>query len=212
MKELEVNSNSVMVAVAKESRHEIQYKERVGFHLETAKCQFRAFQFAKAFNQDVLADIEEGEEEDDFDIPEVKVLCCVLYRLKSSSHPGGYRYLAVENELKGTYQKWNNNDGYVNRSDCIDNEVAQAFRRVKVILSVHVIFLFHSCLTFHSKATTHMKGAIKRRWLLTFKVVGVPIQTHSCIVCRNCTVELIEVLSDLRSSLKLIRAMASVIC
>jgi hypothetical protein len=52
----------------------------------------------------------------------------VLYRLKAPSYPGGYRYLAVENELPGTYQKWNNNDGYVNRSDCIDNEVAQAFR------------------------------------------------------------------------------------
>jgi hypothetical protein len=128
MKEIETKSNSVMIAVAKESRHKIQYKERVGFHLETAKCQLRAFQFAKAFNQDVLADIEEGEDEDEFDIPEVKVLCCVLYRLKAPSYPGGYRYLAVENELPGTYQKWNNNDGYVNRSDCIDNEVAQAFR------------------------------------------------------------------------------------
>jgi hypothetical protein len=156
MKELEANSNSVMIAVAKESRHEIQYKERVGFHLETAKCQFRAFQFAKAFNQDVLADIEEGEEEDEFDIPEVKVLCCVLYRLKSASHPGGYRYLAVENELKGTYQKWNNNDGYVNRSDCIHNEVAQAFRQVKVILQPMSFYLSHLCLTFHFKKPLHI--------------------------------------------------------
>lgn len=63
-----------MIAVAKESRHEIKYQERVGFHLETAKSQLRAFQFAKAFNQDIMEEFEDGEE-DEIDIPEIKVLC-----------------------------------------------------------------------------------------------------------------------------------------
>ena len=43
LKEYSSKDNSVMVAVAKESRHEIQYRERVGFHLETALCQVRLF-------------------------------------------------------------------------------------------------------------------------------------------------------------------------
>lgn len=68
------SNNSVMIAVAKESRHEIKYQERVGFHLETAKSQLRAFQFAKAFNQDIMEEFEDGEE-DEIDIPEIKVLC-----------------------------------------------------------------------------------------------------------------------------------------
>jgi hypothetical protein len=128
LKEYSSTDNSVNIAVAKESRHEIKYQERIGFHLETAKCQLRAYQFAKAFNEDILEELEDGEVEDDIDIPTVKVLCTVLYRLRAPSYPGGYRYLAVENELDGEYSKWNNNDGYVNKSECINCKLAQAFR------------------------------------------------------------------------------------
>jgi hypothetical protein len=38
-----------------------------------------------------------------------------------------YSHLAVENELAGQYAKYNNNDGYVNESECIECRVAQAF-------------------------------------------------------------------------------------
>ena len=129
LKEYSSKDNSVMIAVAKESRHEIQYRERVGFHLETALCQIRAYQFGKAFNQEILEEIEDGDVDYD-SIPTVKVLCTVLYRLKAPSYPGGFRYLAVENQLQGEYAKYNNNDGWVHASESVHCRLAQAFRLV----------------------------------------------------------------------------------
>lgn len=69
-----------------------------------------------------------GEHSQLADIPRINVLRAEVYRLKAPNFPGGFRYLAVENELPGEYEKWNNNDGFVNKSDCLKCKVAQAFR------------------------------------------------------------------------------------
>ena len=105
--------------VAKESRHDIKYQERLKFHLETAKCQSRAAIYAKSFNKNTRC-LD--------DVPDINVLSVEVYRLNAPSCPGGFRYLSVENKLKGVYEKWNNNDGYVHASDCMNSQVAQAFR------------------------------------------------------------------------------------
>lgn len=126
MREHTSNSNVLQVGVAKESRHDVKYQERLSFHLETAICQLRAFQYAKSFNKAISKKIE-----NDATLPTIKeitFLCTVVYRLKAPSYPGGFRYLAVENELSGPYQKWNNNCGFVNQSECIECKIAQAFR------------------------------------------------------------------------------------
>ena len=68
------------------------------------------------------------------DVPRIDFLRAEVYRLKARSCPGGFRYLAVENHLEGNYEKWNNNDGFVNQSDCIKCKVAQAFRYVHCIV------------------------------------------------------------------------------
>ena len=61
-------------------------------------------------------------------VPHIDVLQAEVYRLKVPSCPGGFRYLAVESFMNGNYEKWNNNDGFVNQSDCFKCKVAQAFR------------------------------------------------------------------------------------
>lgn len=122
MRQSSLETNQIQTAVAKESRHDIHYNERLKFHLETATNQLQAHKYAKSFQRSLEA------VEDAHNIPPIKVLRTEVYRLKAASCPGGYRYLAVENELEGTYSKWNNNDGYVNPSDCMECHVAQAFR------------------------------------------------------------------------------------
>lgn len=124
MKQFDPETENVFTAVAKESRHDIHYNERLKFHLETAINQLKAHKWAKKF-QRAIRDVDDSSENA---IPEIKVLRTEVYRLKSANSPGGFRYLAVENELKGPYQKWNNNDGYVNPSQCHQCLVAQAFR------------------------------------------------------------------------------------
>ena len=86
LKEYSSKDNTVLVAVAKESRHDIKYQERLSFHLETAKCQLRAFQYARSFNN-LVAEKVDG----DAAATPVKVLCTIVYRLKAPSFPGGFR-------------------------------------------------------------------------------------------------------------------------
>jgi hypothetical protein len=74
-----------LIAVAKESRHDIKYQERLKFHLETAICQLRASKYAKSFKQS-LKNTKISQ-----DIPPIKVLRTEVYRLKAPTHPGGYR-------------------------------------------------------------------------------------------------------------------------
>ena len=58
----------------------------------------------------------------------IEMLDAEVIRLKDGKAKGGFRYLAVESEIKGKYSKWNSNNGYVNPSTCRPCEVAQAFR------------------------------------------------------------------------------------
>jgi len=104
--------------VAKESRYDTKYQERLRFHIETSSCQARASYYAHQFNKQAK---KKG-------IPKIDVLRAEVIRLRAPACPGGFRYLAVEKALKGTYQKWNGNNGYVNPSDCLECQVAQAFR------------------------------------------------------------------------------------
>ena len=118
--------------VAKESRHDINYSERLKFHVEGCKCQAQATIYAMAFNQRVETARNNFAA---FDIPtdlgdwgSVAVLHAEVYRLQDPAAPGGFRYLAVEKEMKkGEYQKWNSNNGYVNPTSCRQNEVSQTF-------------------------------------------------------------------------------------
>lgn len=103
--------------VGKESRHEVRYAERLQFHLESSRCQAKAAEFAKFFNT------ANGST----DVSPIEVLCAEVYRLKDDSFPGGFRYLGVEEELRGTYEKWNSNNGFVLDADTPQNHVAQAF-------------------------------------------------------------------------------------
>lgn len=107
--------------VAKESRHDIRYNERLKFHMETVKCQAQASIYASSFNSKVL-------KSEYPQLPRIEVLSAEVYRLNAPSSPGGFRYLAVEKCLEGPYEKWNNNDGFVRQSDCLKCKVAQAFR------------------------------------------------------------------------------------
>ena len=117
--------------VAKESRHETHYNERLKFHVETVKCQEQAAIFAKSFNKKIKI-AKKTHSALSYsalsDVPPVHVLRAEVYRLKAPSCPGGFRYLAVEKHLNGEYQKYNNNDGYVKRSKFLTCQVAQAFR------------------------------------------------------------------------------------
>lgn len=108
-----------------ESRHDIHYNERLKFHVETVKCQTEAATYADDFNKQIKK--KRNNNASLASVPRINVLAAEVYRLKSASSPGGFRYLAVEQELKGEYEKYNNNDGWVNQSDCVKCQVAQAF-------------------------------------------------------------------------------------
>eukprot|EP00929_Paragymnodinium_shiwhaense_P113423 TRINITY_DN81718_c0_g1_i1.p1 TRINITY_DN81718_c0_g1~~TRINITY_DN81718_c0_g1_i1.p1 ORF type:complete len:627 (+),score=89.74 TRINITY_DN81718_c0_g1_i1:53-1933(+) len=91
--------------VAKESRYELPYEERLRFHIETSKCQTRAQELATEFNSR-LATIGAKSAMVTFVHTEV-------YRLRDPSAQGKFRYLAVEPELTGKYTKFNGNEGSV---------------------------------------------------------------------------------------------------
>jgi len=122
--------------VAKESRHDVGYRERLRFHIETSKCHIRADEYAKKFNKrknkkmKMRNNSNKNKNAKNIIIPPIRMLKTEVIRLKDERTKGGYRYLAVEPELKEgtTYTKYNNNTGYVNPStSCLPCEVAQAF-------------------------------------------------------------------------------------
>jgi len=111
----------------KESRHDIKYQERLKFHLETVLCQTQASVHANFFNNRVNIARNNMGSNLLTGVPHIDVLQAEVYRLKVPSCPGGFRYLAVELFMNGKYEKWNNNDGFVNQLDCLKCKVAQAF-------------------------------------------------------------------------------------
>ena len=108
--------------VAKESRHDVGYSERLRFHIETSKCQARAKTHVRKFNKRMKCSFELRN------IQPLGMLKTEVIRLNDERAKGGFRYLAVESEITGNYSKWNSNNGYVNPSTCIPCKVAQAFR------------------------------------------------------------------------------------
>lgn len=115
--------------VAKESRHDIKYQDRLKFHLETAKCQAQAAVYAKQFNSRLKKAAKKMQGQPVFsNLSRIRFLSAEVYRLSDERYPGGFRYLSVEEEMSGTYDKWNNNNGYVNNSTCTMCHTAQAFR------------------------------------------------------------------------------------
>lgn len=125
--------NEKVPKVAKESRKHVLYRERLGFHIESAKCQTVATRYTKTFNKDMKM-CESFTQHGLKHTPKIKMLKSSVIRLKDASSPGGYRYLAVEDEMKlkqgAKYEKWNSNNGYVNQnpSNLLQCQVAQAFR------------------------------------------------------------------------------------
>jgi len=92
--------------VAKESRYEVPYKDRLRFHQETSRCQERSVELAKEFNA-------KAEYQNTVEIPTITFLQSDVYRLRDTDAPGGFRYLAVEERLHGRYEKFNSNNGYI---------------------------------------------------------------------------------------------------
>ena len=122
----EARASGLAALVGKESRHEVHYNERLRFHLETSRCQAQAADYGNKFNKAMSrtkATAIPG-------VQKVKVLRAEVYRLKDPSFPRGHRYLAVEEEMKGKYEKYNSNQGFVLQSDTPESHVAQAFRYV----------------------------------------------------------------------------------
>ena len=95
--------------VAKESRHEVQYNERLAFHRETFECQRRAAELAAQFNERAA---QVGITRT------VEFLEMEVFRISDPSVPGKFRYLAVEPLLSGgNYEKFNSNEGFVLEPD-----------------------------------------------------------------------------------------------
>ena len=121
------NTKKNQQLVAKESRHDVGYKERLRFHIETAKCQMKASKYVAQFKSKICTcdELRAAVPE----ITKLNMLRSEVIRLKDSRSPGGFRYLAVEKEMKGeTYEKWNSNNGFVNPSGSLQCQIAQAFR------------------------------------------------------------------------------------
>ncbi|CAB9524585.1 Myosin heavy chain kinase [Seminavis robusta] len=109
--------------VAKESRHNVAYNERLRFHIETSKCQARALDYATKFNNKLRRDKELRKA----GVPTIQVLHAEVIRLRDQTSKGNYRYLAVETALRGQYQKYNSNNGFVNTAGSLQCQVAQAY-------------------------------------------------------------------------------------
>jgi len=119
--------------VAKESRHITAYRERLRFHVETLRCQARALELAKSFNSKVkVFNAKPSQERRDTLIPLVSFLEAVVYRLRDESSPGGFRYLAVEERLKGDYQKYNDNNGGILTAHASSDAEKSKRRRIKL--------------------------------------------------------------------------------
>ena len=112
--------------VGKESKHEIPYAQRLKFHRETSKCQDRALQYTRAFNKNVKKKSPKLKEL--LGRNRLHVIRAELYRINDPDSPGGFRYLSVESHIKGKYEKWNSNNGFVHESNSLQSQVAQAFR------------------------------------------------------------------------------------
>ena len=109
--------------VAKESRHELPYAQRLDFHIESTACQARAATLAGVFNRalDVALALA-GEEE-----KKIEVIDAAVYRLLDPTSPGSFRYLAVERMLpEEAYTKFNSNNGFVNEHTSDASDLAQA--------------------------------------------------------------------------------------
>lgn len=135
-----VNGNGTDVrrytSVAKESRKELPYKDRIIFHKMQITSQERAQRIADAFN---------AKFEFITSSYKIKFIRCELLRVNDAqAGSGNYRYLSVEEALDGgdtslapyPYVKYNSNNGYVlncNSAAVTDgsvkhaSEIAQAF-------------------------------------------------------------------------------------
>ncbi|CAD7965772.1 unnamed protein product [Amoebophrya sp. A25] len=100
------SGTTIKKLVAKESRYEVPYAERLAFHLESSKCQERAISFAAQWNAlDVV--------QRDSLLPHLHFLRTDVYRIREDASTQKFRYLAVEEELQGKYRKFNGNNGWV---------------------------------------------------------------------------------------------------
>ena len=121
--------------VAKESRHDVGYSERLRFHIESSKCQAKAITYTGKFKAKMKkiwkAKVWLSRNNIiNTTVPLINMLRADVFRLTDSTSKGGFRYLSVESEMNNrTYTKWNSNNGYVHpNTECLPCKVAQAFR------------------------------------------------------------------------------------
>mmetsp|Transcript_27871 Transcript_27871/g.55859 ORF Transcript_27871/g.55859 Transcript_27871/m.55859 type:complete len:314 (+) Transcript_27871:105-1046(+) len=175
--------------VAKESRHFVVYADRLRFHLETCRCHFQSDRYARAFN-DSTSKIETVR------IPQVSFLKTSIYRLKDGASPGGYKYLAVEPRLEGSYKKFNGNNGYVrpppsvpfdrdvagSEEDGAQTDVAQAFSHfsfersggTEMVVDIQGVATFYTDPQLHSISSKYGRADRGERGMEDF------FRTHVC--------------------------------
>ena len=145
----EMHDGAEISLVGKESRHKVHYNERLKFHIETSTCQLQASEYARRFNEKVVATPSVLNL-----VKPVQVLTAEVYRLNDPQAPGKFRYLAVEKRIDGQYEKWNGNNGYIHGdTTSYPFKVAQAFR--------YVVFLVRLLLFSCRKASVF---DISHRW------------------------------------------------
>ena len=176
--------------VAKESRHDISYRERLRFHVQSQKCQDKAIFYATAFNNRLtrlrrqrpcraLDDIQRN----------ITVLKSDIYRLKDDLVPGGYRYISVEPEMSndGIYIKYNGNNGYVKKEDTLQCQLAQAFshfsyrysEKEEMVVDIQGHPYKYTDPQIHSKSKIYGRGDRGEKGFSDF------FRTHKCNnICR----------------------------
>lgn len=164
--------------VAKESRYEVPFKQRLAFHIETSKCQTRAAELAATFNEIAQA----------LGLPCVHFIKTEVYRLRDPAYASGFRYLAVEPELSGQYIKFNSNNGYVasatssNSLGSLEHEIPQAFSHftydhsqgLEIVVDIQGVGFRYTDPQLHSVSGIYGRGDRKKEGMEDF------FRTHVC--------------------------------
>ena len=190
----EMQDGAEISLVGKESRHKVHYNERLKFHIETSSCQLQASDYARLFNEKVVATPSLLNV-----VKPIQVLTAEVYRLCDPQAPGKFRYLAVEKRIDGHYEKWNGNNGYVHGdTTSYPFKVAQAFRYVLFLVRqllfscrkpsvFDVSYRYSIDLQFVSKfrflpVIFRTKSVARRKWSSIFKVLMTSTQILNSIL------------------------------
>lgn len=139
--------------VGKESRFEVNATDHLGkeFHRTAMQSANKAREYTTSFNRSLLRAVIEGDwdgSQDARDLVRAKnalqleVISCSLYKIKDSTAHKQRRYMLVEPFLRGTYVKYNGNNGYVSPRPPASKkcqrgwwDIAQAFSHYTYVMS-----------------------------------------------------------------------------